>query len=108
MANELISCCFLLDFIILSLLSIAAIANEPEEKRKPYNENLSIACPGCAGNSECTVTINGAAMDMFTMVNGSLSLPADNWNVYGELCCGGDVEETIMCYRVCPLYYGEL
>ena len=96
-----------LDFILLSILLFATTANEIEEKRKLYSENLSVGCPGCAGNSECTVTINGGTMDMFTIVNGNLNLPANDWNVYGKPCCGGGVEE-IKCYHVCPSFYGEL
>ena len=47
-------------------------------------------------------------MDTYTIVNGTLSLPASNWNVYGNLCCGNGTEETIKCYHVCPSYDGEL
>ena len=94
--------------MIFSLLLIAIVANEIEEKRKLYNENLSVECPGCAGDNECAITINGATMDTYTMVNGTLSLLAGDWNVYGNLCCGNGIEETIKCYQVCPSYDGEL
>ena len=93
-----------LDFLLLSVpsISVNVAANKIEEKRKLYNDNLSVDCPGCAGNTDCTVIINGATMDTYTIVNGTLSLPASDWNVYGNLCCGNGTEETIKCYHVFP------
>ena len=78
-----------------------------EEIRKLYNENLPIQCPGCVGNSECTVIINDAATDMYPVVNGTLTLPANDWNVYGKVTCGDGIEQN-RHYNVCPSYNGEL
>ena len=95
------------DFLILlGAISIAVKADKIDMKRKPYNEKLPVQCPGCVGNSDCSVTINDAATNTYPVVNSTLTLPADDWNVHGKVTCGNGIEKNE--YHICPSYNGEL
>ena len=72
---------------------------------KPFDDKLSVKCPGCDDNRHCIVTLNGVTQEVYTLVNGSLLLSANNNDVYGEVCCGGSIKQ-IKCYGICPLQNG--
>lgn len=77
--------------------------------RKPYDRNLSLACPGCSTN-ECYITNNGINVtdgDGVTVQNGQLTLRSHDWGNYGNVCCG-HIGQRQSCYQVCPLLTGEL
>ena len=73
---------------------------------KPYNENLSLDCPGCHAD-ECPVSINGIdATATATVQSDQLVLGSHNWSNYGTVCCGNMLDQQD-CYKVCPLRTGN-
>ena len=95
--------------IVLFLVLLVA-ANAIEERRKPYNDNLTLECPGCTSSDDCTVAINNASnvtTEAYTIVNDGIVLSANDRDVYGTVCCSGNGFDQ-MCYQVCPSYNGEL
>lgn len=93
--------------IVLFLVHLVAVKpNAIEEWRKPYNDNLTLECPGCTSSDDCTVAINNASYvttEAYTIVNDDIVLSANDRDVYGTVCCSGNGFDQ-MCYQVCPSY----
>ena len=82
-------------------------ASPPTLRHKAYDQNLLLACPGCA-NNQCSITINGYNHTTnATLHNDQLELQPRDWSNYGIICCGLDSDQQ-SCYQVCPQLNGEI
>jgi len=72
---------------------------EGKELNKRYGQSLTIPCMRCSDDSLCSWSINGSPVpDSWVQNDGDLTLPANGWNVLGNITlhCGSFFQSYII------------